>query len=303
MFRHILVPLDGSRLAEAALPVAAYLAEILAAQVTLVHVIEPSAPSEVHGERHLVDLDEARAYLDNVAARSFGAGSAVERHVHGGGISSVAHGIASHIGELGSDLIVMCPHGRSGLRTWLLGNIAQQVLALGVAPVLFVPPRDAEGDGRFAVQRLLVPLDGTPDHERGLWVAAELAQACAADLHLLMVVHTLGTLGDVRAASARLLPGSASVLLDLAEQDAEAYLRQQVDQLQGKVRVAGAEVQRGDPTRLVVRKARMVRADIVVLATHGRYGTSAFWADSVAPRVSAQAHVPLLLVPVKRSDA
>jgi nucleotide-binding universal stress UspA family protein len=266
-------------------------------------VVEPRAPSEVHGERHLTDLDEAVAYLDNVAARAFRTGSAVKRHVHGSEVSSVASGIAEHIGELGSDLIVMCPHGRSGLRTWLLGNIAQQVLALGAAPILFVPLRGRERDGGLSIQCLLVPLDGTPDHEQGLWVAAELAQACNAGLHLMVVVHTLGTLGDVRAATARLLPGSASEMLDLAAKDAEAYLRRLVTQLQGQARVAGAAIRRGNPTRLIVRQAGMVHADIVVLATHGRFGTSAFWADSVAPRVSTRSHVPLLLVPVRRSEA
>jgi len=53
MFKRLLVPLDGSRLAEAALPPAAYLANRLDAAITLVHIIERSASAEVHGERHL----------------------------------------------------------------------------------------------------------------------------------------------------------------------------------------------------------------------------------------------------------
>jgi len=192
----------------------------------------------------------------------------------------------------------MCPHGRSGLRTWLLGNVAQQVLALGATPVLLVPPGGARIAGKFVIHRLLVPLDGTPDHERGLWVAADLAQACAAELHLLMVVRTFGTLSGERAAAARLLPRSASELLDLAHQDAEGYLRQQAAQVQATARVATAEIQRGDPAHLIVRTARRAQADVIVLTTHGKIGSNAFWADSVAPRVSAQADVPLLLVPV-----
>ena len=60
MFKHLLVPLDGSPLAEAALPAAAYLAQKLGASVTLLHVIEQDAPQEIHGERHLTDPDEAQ---------------------------------------------------------------------------------------------------------------------------------------------------------------------------------------------------------------------------------------------------
>ena len=71
MFKHLLVPLDGSQLAEAALPAAAYLAQKLDATVTLVHIIEHDAPAEVHGERHLTNADEANAYLTEVARRAF----------------------------------------------------------------------------------------------------------------------------------------------------------------------------------------------------------------------------------------
>jgi nucleotide-binding universal stress UspA family protein len=59
MFKHLLVPLDGSRLAEAALPAAACLAEQLGASITLIHIIERDASGEIHGERHLTTPDEA----------------------------------------------------------------------------------------------------------------------------------------------------------------------------------------------------------------------------------------------------
>ncbi len=67
MFKQLLVPLDGSRLAEAALPAAPYLAHILNASVKLVHIIEKNAPKEIHGDRHLTDNEEARTYLEDVA--------------------------------------------------------------------------------------------------------------------------------------------------------------------------------------------------------------------------------------------
>src|SRR3972149_3250339 len=61
MFRHMLVPLDGSRLAEAVLPVTAAFARALGAKVTLLHVVEPAAPTTVHGDVHLTQAEEAVA--------------------------------------------------------------------------------------------------------------------------------------------------------------------------------------------------------------------------------------------------
>ncbi|MEZ4620068.1 MAG: universal stress protein [Caldilineaceae bacterium] len=63
MIQHILVPLDGSRLAEAALPVAMGLAAQLRTRVTLLHIIEQNAPASVHGEPHLTTAAAAHTYL------------------------------------------------------------------------------------------------------------------------------------------------------------------------------------------------------------------------------------------------
>jgi len=303
MFKHLLVPLDGSTLAEAALPAAAYLAQKLDARVTLVHVIEQDAPQEIHGQRHLVDPDEARAYLDDVAGRAFPPGLRVKQHVHTAAVSDIARSIVAHEDELAPDLIVMCTHGQSGLRTWLFGSVAQQVIGLGTTPVLLIQPERAEPSSGFTCHAMLVPLDGDPGHEHGLVVAAGLAQACGANLHLVMVVPTLGTLPGEDSAAARLLPGATSALLDLAQSDAEAHLRQQVAQLQASGLPVTAAVQRGDAATTIIRTAEQIGANLVVLGTHGRSGMEAFWSESVAPQVIGRSHVPLLLVPVHRSAA
>ena len=66
MFTHLLVPLDGSSLAETALPATAYLARVLPARVTLLHLVERHPPSEVHHDRHLTNAAEASAYLESI---------------------------------------------------------------------------------------------------------------------------------------------------------------------------------------------------------------------------------------------
>ena len=298
MFEHLLVPLDGSRLAEAALPAAALLSKRLGSSVTLFHVIERDAPQQVHGERHLSEPTEAKAYLDEVASRAFPAGTHVEQHVHTTEVANVAHSIVEHTGELAPDLIVMCTHGQGGLRTWLLGSIAQQVIAEGVTPVLLIQPDGAGATVSFACRRLLVPLDSYADHEQGFVIAAALARACSADVHLLMVVPTLTTLPGELGTAARLLPTATSAWLDMSEEAARAHLDPKASLLQASGLRTTAEVCRGDPASAITDTIQRVQADLVVMGTHGKRGMEAFWSGSVAAQVSSRSRAPLLLVPV-----
>lgn len=299
MFKHLLVPLDGSALAETALPAAVYLAQTLQASITLIHIIERHAPPTIHGERHLTGVKEARAYLDEVARRAFPPGWPVERHVHSSEVGDVARSLVAHVGELRPDLIVMCTHGQGGLRHRLFGSLAQQVITLETIPLLLIRPSLNGTPHPFACRQVLVPLDGEPDHEQGLALAASLAQACGAVLHLVMIVPTLHTLAGERAAMAILLPGATSALLDMTVPGAGEYLSRHATRL----RVAGlsvlAEVYRGDPVTTLIQTARQVEADLIVLGTHGKAGLEAFWSGSVAPKIAGRSSIPLLLVPVE----
>jgi len=162
VFRHLLVPLDGSRLAESALPAAAELAQRLGASVTLLHVLEPTAPPTVHGDRHLRSPAEAEGYLvgavDWLAARQVSA-SVVLNQQQG----DVAGTIARIGGAVGADLIVITTHGRSGVRGLLFGRVAQQVLRRGTIPVLLIPPSASGRDASFSLPRQRWP---TPARRR-----------------------------------------------------------------------------------------------------------------------------------------
>jgi len=104
--RHVLVPLDGSALAEAALPAAAATAKAFDARVTLLHVLEEWAPDTVHGHPHLTGETEARAYLDAVAQRPAFRDRATEIHVHGIRTENVADSIMAHADELGANAVI-----------------------------------------------------------------------------------------------------------------------------------------------------------------------------------------------------
>lgn len=297
MISHLLVPLDGSKLAEAALPAAAFLARTLHARLMLLHVIEQHAPLHVHHERHLSDVAEAEQYLRDVSSQWF-AGLSVEHHVHTAPVADVAASIDQHARELKADLIVMCTHGRGGPVRWVFGSIAQQVVGMGNTPLLMLPPGHAEC-GLGGNSTFLVPLDGEPAHEAGLPLAEELAGACRSHLVLLTVVPEARQLGGGRGAAARMLPGTMTAILDFEEERTREYLASLLVDLHKRGIAASADVRRGEPARMILKAAEEVGAKLVVLSTHGKSGAKAFWSASVGPRVALAAEVPLLLVPTK----
>ncbi len=300
MFKHLLVPLDGSKLAEASLPVALNLGLKLGASITLLHIIEKDASPEIHGDRHLTDEDEACKYLNHVVETFFPPELTVETHVHTEKVSDVTRSIVDHSGEFAPDLIVMCTHGAGGWREVVVGSIAQQVIGLGKTPILLVRAGEAGAVPFTAFKNILVPLDGDADHELCLTDAVELAKSFEGSLLLLTVVHTLGTLPGKRAATGRMLPGAMRALLDIDEQNAAEYLEKLAGKLSEEGLNVSTRVRRGDPAQQILSQAQPQDIDLIVLGTHGKSGMDAFWTGSVAPKVVTGAKVPLLLVPVKR---
>jgi len=299
MFERIVVPLDGSRLAEAVLPVVVSLGGKLKAQVILLHALEREAPSEVHGEKHLTNEAEACQYLAEVEERFFQGYSQVESHVHTDQVEDVANSIVDHIHEFDPGMIAMCTHGRSGLRTRLFGSIAQKVVTAGRTPVLMVDPSKFDPATPYPCERMLVPLDGDPDHEGSLPAAQALAKACNASLDLLMVVPTVQTLSGEPAATAILLPGATRAVLDMSLENAQGYLQQKLDKFQAEGIKAGAKILRGEPAANIVSASQDFDSDLIVLATHGKQSMQAFWAGSISPKVITQSSRPVLLVPVE----
>lgn len=303
MFRHILVPLDGSQLAESSLAAAAYLAKSGASEVTLIHVIEGRPPSEIHGERHLTTTEEAQAYLRSVAKRFFDSEVMVNYHVHDLPVSGVARAIADHQEELDHDLIVMCTHGRSGANTLVFGSIAQKIVSVGTVPVLIVHPGPHEASPEaLELSPFLVPFDGTPEHERSVEMAVEFALETRSALHLLMVVPTLRTLPGRWEDSTKLLPTSADRMLEMAAEEAQEYVENKRLELEQRGLGVSAELRRGDPATVICRSAAERNARLLVLGTHGKSGMAAIWEGSVASRVLSRINIPVLLVPVSGSD-
>jgi len=296
MFKHILVPLDGSTLAEAPLPVAAYLAGNLHARITLIHVVEKDAPEEVHGEPHLRDATEAQQYLEGLRTSYSGTGQDWDCHIHSPGAADVAGGIVAHEEELRPDLILMSTHGPGRLERLLRGSLAQRVVALGRTPLLLVRP-EAHLDRSFSLSRLLIPLDGTSRHEGGLAPTLALAGATGSRLQLLSVIPSPSVLAGPDATLARFLPGTTRTMQNLAAANLQDYLAGIRERAAAQGIEAGIELRHGDVADGIVEAAADAETEMIVLATHGKAGARAFWANSVAARVQSRTTRLLLLVP------
>jgi nucleotide-binding universal stress UspA family protein len=297
--RHVLVPLDGSPLAECALPWAVAVAQALAARVTLLRVLETPALSIASSHHHdTVDWQMRRAEAQGWLAR-------IDRDLRARELTSAgallegrpAEQIIDFARAQQVDLVVLSSHGEGGLTGWTLSSTALMVVARTHSSVLIVPAHAAEGRriGDVRVRRLLVPLDCSPRAECVLPLATALARAHDAELILAHVVP--------EPEMPRRLPPSAedlAVVARLTERnrlEAERYL----DEL--RARLLDQKVRVG--TRIVVasRRARAIRAmadeadvDLVLVSAHGQTGDARERYGSVAGRLLEEGGRPILVV-------
>jgi nucleotide-binding universal stress UspA family protein len=295
LITRLLVPLDGSALAERILPAAASVATKLGASLTLLHVLERDAPTSIHGEQHLAESRAAEAYLTRLVDGLRADGLDANYHVHPNPERDVAQSIVSHAAELTNDLVVMSTHGRGGMRDVVAGTIAEQVVRKGSTPVLLLRPGTEPAVG-LDLHRVMAPLDGSHDAELALAYADVLARAWGAQLLLVRVVPYRGDLAGDQAALASMLPSATEAALEIEREDAVAYLGELAASRQRAGLDAQVAVLRGDPTSTLLDCADKRGADLVVVVTHGRVGLHAFWTASVGHRLAERLTKPVLLL-------
>lgn len=298
MVSHIVVPLDGSGVAERALPYAEQLARKSTARMTLVsaapHVNTLLPGGELYNRRSKAEL---REYLDRETARLREAGLQADSILaEADPVDAIVNGIES----AGADLAVMSTHGRSGLPRFAWGSVTEGVLRRSRKPVLVIP-REVALD--WTVQRsprILVALDGSAFGEQAIAPAQDLAAALGAELVLLRAVDPtawISAAGDPWAVG-------QPYISDLHEQEASAatrYLEEVKRRLGPTVRTI---LVHETPASAIVRVAREQRVMAVAMATHSRGGAERVIFGSVADAVLRASPVPLLVVrPTDQSAA
>jgi nucleotide-binding universal stress UspA family protein len=284
----ILVPLDGSPLAEQALPVAERLAQAVSGRLVLVRAVQVfTFPGVDARDAQVAASAEAQEYLESHASRLTASGLAVEIAVPYG---EAATEILDEISIRNADLIVMATHGRAGVGRWLYGSVADEILRRAPLPVMLVPPGSAHALPGDRPPHILVPLDGSEVAEAALTPASELAVRLGAEVVLLRVV-SLPTYG-VYAVAGEYPPFDQNAEM----MDAQRYVANVAGRLRpvvGHVRVR-AEV--AYPAPFIAQAAREEGADLICMATHGRGGVARLVLGSVTTDVLRRTNVPLLVV-------
>ena len=295
--RHILVCLDRSRLSEACLPHARFVAEAFGAKITLLHVM-PS-PADEHAKSRPDALGweitrrEAEEYLtrmqDELMRQGFVRDQTDTELTQG----RPAERIVTLARELGADVIVLASHGEGGLGALNLGSTAQQVLALASSSVLVVPS-DVASWRNMPAKRILVPLDGSLRTECVLPPVAQLARVHGAEVLLVHVVAEPRPTGVLSSVEDLALARSLATHLQV---EAERYLSRLRKQLTPEVsRVTTLVVRRADERRALLEVAEDRQADLLVLAAHGTTCDAERPFGSVAAYVLAHGKLPLLVL-------
>jgi nucleotide-binding universal stress UspA family protein len=297
MIRQILVPLDGSKLAESILPSVEEFARLAGASVTLLQVIEPiESVVDLFGqeypgvERDLQAADErvAHTYLTGVAQRLLRAGIVAHTRVVVGPVAETIIQLAHEF-----DLIAMATHGRSGIGRWVYGSVADKVLRGATVPVLLFRARESGPPASGHPRRILVPLDGSELAEHALPLAASIARLAGAEITL---VRSISWATEFIGANAYLMSYSSADLIDLADQSARDYLREVAERLTAQGLTVHIDVRLDPAADGILLCAEQQHADLIVMSTHGRGGFGRWVYGSVADRVLRGASIPVLLV-------
>jgi nucleotide-binding universal stress UspA family protein len=298
MTRSVLVPLDGSRFAEQALPLALVIARAERAKLRLVLVHQKlSPPMDKATARLARSMDLAlrkaeRDYLRGVVEMHRGEAS---RQVVGVTIAGpVAPTLLKYIREIGPDLVVMTTHGRGGIQRAWLGSIADQLIRSVEIPTILVRPAEGEGAAAVPVSEILVCLDGSPSAEGVLEPVAALAGALDARLGLLQVVPPVPLMTDPMLAYATSFDER---LTAIHRQQAEEYLAEIAGQMRDAGLQASARVITGaSVAEAIFEAARREPVGMLAVATHGRGGLRRMVLGSVADKLVRGAEKPILVV-------
>ena len=295
MYEKILIPLDGSELAEVALPYAEELAGRLGSEVTLLVVTESAESQDYHNHQlyiqHLVEPTMRLA--ERYSKKSGDKAIKVESTILTG---HPAEEIVTYAEKDGSSLIIMATHGRSGIRRWSMGSVADKVVRAATQPVALIRAKGARPDvrERGILNRALVPLDGSKESEAVIPYIEELASKLEAEIVLVQVLERPSHV-YAGGEGGNLTPYTDAEMEPLKAQ-AASYLEKMISLLNGKGIPTRSEVRVGSPAQEITNLADETDSDMVAMSTHGKSGFSRWAFGSVADKVLHAGNTPLLLV-------
>jgi nucleotide-binding universal stress UspA family protein len=299
MYTRMLIPLDGSKLAENVLPYARALARALELRIDLLSVVDSMDFARTANAGHVRDFDplieaaaqEGKRYLEGIA-RSFG-GTKVSY--------SVEHGVADKIiiengGGDKETLIAMATRGRSGIHRWLMGSVAEKVLRGAANPLLLVRGNEeGKTEGEAVLKSIVVPLDGSKLAESVLPRAIDLAKKLSLKI-VLTRAYQIPLSAAYGGAEAPYIP-NRDALLNLVREEASAYLEEKVNELhQNGIDKVSSILSVGSGADEIIDLARSTPDNLIAMCTHGRSGVKRWALGSVTEKVVRHSGDPVLVV-------
>jgi len=291
----MLIPLDGSKLAEQVLPYARFLARALSIPVELLQAADPEALALLTDPEHsryadtvwADKINSGRAYLEAIA-RSF-QGARVQCLVEKGKAEDVV------IDKAAADkntLIVMATHGRSGIQRWLLGSVADKVLHGSSNHMLLVRATEqGKTAGEAALKTVVVPLDGSALAEQVLPYVGDLARKIPLKV---VFLRAYGLPPSVTGDEYGTYMGE---LMNQIENEARDYLATKVDEAkQNGMNDVVPVVKFGYGADDIISLARETPDNFVAMCTHGRSGMKRFALGSITDRVVRHSGDPVLII-------
>jgi len=300
MYKRILVPLDGSKLAEGVLPYVPAVARAIGAGVVLLRVFNPATLTLADPGigRYLDQIEaglreESLDYLNSVRASLAGLTTPVSCEAVSG---HAASRIIAAADKTAGTLIAMSTHGRSGVGRWLLGSVTEKVLNATASPMLIVRSRDGGKEPAEArLKTVIVPLDGSPLAEQVLPYLTPLAKALELKVVLVRVIPPEGLHYGYRD-----YPVGYSEDF-LVEEETEKHAADYLHRISSRLREGGLTsveecVLRGNPAEVIVDLAKATPDNLVAMNTHGRSGVGRWVLGSVTDRVVQHSGGPVLVV-------
>ena len=284
MFERILVPLDGSPVAERAIPAAARIARAFGGSVIVLSVVTPpvtpgkfSVPEEYPKADTEEELAEATAYLRAIAQSDKLVGITTEVQTL---VGATAPTILSATQSLHADLIVLCTHGYTGFKRWRLGSVSEKVIRHAPVPVFVLREGELEPAARLS---------------------AGLAQATSQRgiLQLMRVVDIPSGYGKFRSRVDSFYDAQMRAEAKRAyEQYLETVAKRFSEGELAKYNLAVTTVVTTDPdvAEAIVQTAEQGKDDFIAMATHGRGGVQRWALGSITERVLHATKVPLFII-------
>jgi len=285
-YKKLLVPLDGSELAERAIPYAQAIAKTKSSEVTLFTVSIASVeqldrPMKAYLELKVKELQSQG--IEASAAIAYG---------------TVADEIVGFADKNNVDLIVISTHGYSGIKRWVLGSVARKVLYGTGVQVLLVKSK-APKVSYVELKKLLLPLDGSPFSESPVAFIKQLIKGTEAEIFLTLVCEPplVPSYGDHPINPT--WEKHRDTLWAEAKGQASEYLKKMEIKLEKQGMKVKSQVIPGELGRVaetILQAAQREKVDLITMATHGRSAVSRWVYGGVANRIVEQSLQPVLLI-------